>query len=124
MKQQIHPLVIIISMMIALIILGSFMETVSIMMITLPIFMPIVSSLGYDPIWFGVIMLVNLELGLITPPFGVLLFVMKGVSPPDTTMSDIWKAALPFVVVDLLGIAILIAFPHISLYLPNLMGMK
>jgi len=123
-KQQIHPLVIIVSMMIALIILGSFMETVSIMMITLPIFMPIGSSVGYDPIWFGVIMLVALELGLITPPFGVLLFVMKGVSPPDTTMSDIWKAALPFVVVDLLGIAILIAFPHISLYLPNLMGMK
>lgn len=122
--QQINPIFIIISMMVALIILGSFMETVSIMMITLPIFMPIISALQYDPIWFGVIMLVNLELGMLSPPFGMLCFVMKGVSPPDITMSDIWKAVIPFVVVDIVGIAILMLFPNISLYLPNLMGMK
>ena len=99
------------------------METVSIMMITLPIFMPVISALGYDPILFGILMLVNLELGMLTPPFGMLCFVMKGVSPPDVTMSDIWKAVIPFVIADMVGIAILIRFPAISLYLPNLMGM-
>jgi len=122
-RQQIHSVIIIISMMVAVLILGCFMETVSIMMITLPIFMPVVSALGYDPILFGILMLVNLELGMLTPPFGMLCFVMKGVSPPDVTMSDIWKAVIPFVAADIVGIAILIRFPAISLYLPNLMGM-
>jgi tripartite ATP-independent transporter DctM subunit len=122
-RQQIHSVIIIISMMVAVLILGCFMETVSIMMITLPIFMPVISALGYDPILFGILMLVNLELGMLTPPFGMLCFVMKGVSPPDVTMSDIWKAVIPFVAADIVGIAILIRFPAISLYLPNLMGM-
>ena len=121
--QQIHSIIIIISMMVAVLILGCFMETVSIMMITLPIFMPVISALGYDPILFGVLMLVNLELGMLTPPFGMLCFVMKGISPPDVTMSDIWKAVIPFVAADMVGIAILIRFPAVSLYLPNLMGM-
>ena len=122
-RQQIHSVIIIISMMVAVLILGCFMETVSIMMITLPIFMPVISALGYDPILFGVLMLVNLELGMLTPPFGMLCFVMKGISPPDVTMSDIWRAVPPFVAADMVGIAILIKFPAISLYLPNLMGM-
>jgi tripartite ATP-independent transporter DctM subunit len=122
-RQQIHSVIIIISMMVAVLVLGCFMETVSIMMITLPIFMPVITALGYDPILFGVLMLVNLELGMLTPPFGMLCFVMKGISPPDVTMSDIWKAVIPFVIADMVGIAILIRFPAISLYLPNLMGM-
>jgi len=122
--QSIHPLLIIISMMVAIVIMGSFMETVSIMMITIPIFMPIIGVLEYDPIWFGIIMLVSLEVGMSTPPFGMLCFVMKGVSPPDITMSDIWKAAVPFVLADILAIAMLLIFPGLSLYLPNLMGMK
>jgi tripartite ATP-independent transporter DctM subunit len=122
--QQVHSIVVIIAMMGAVIILGCFMETVSIMMITIPIFMPIISALGYDPILFGVIMLVNLELGMLSPPFGMLCFVMKGISPPDVTMSDIWKAVIPFVFADLVGIVILMMFPAISLYLPGLMGMR
>ena len=122
--QRIHPIVIVMSMVVAIIIMGCFMETVSIMMITLPIFMPIVSALRYDPIWFGIIMLISLEVGMSTPPFGMLCFVMKGVSPPDIGMSDIWKAVVPFVLADIVGIAILLIFPGISLYLPNLMGMK
>jgi len=122
--QSIHPLVIVISMMVAIVIMGCFMETVSIMMITIPIFMPIVSALGYDPIWFGIIMLVSLEVGMSTPPFGMLCFVMKGVSPPEITMADIWKAVVPFVSADILAIALLLMFPGLSLYLPSLMGIK
>jgi tripartite ATP-independent transporter DctM subunit len=121
-SQQIHSIVIIIMVMVAILILGCFMETVSIMMITLPIFMPIISALGYNPIWFGVLMMVNLEMGMLTPPFGMLCFVMKGIAPSDINMSDIWKAVIPFVLVDMTGIAILMAIPAISLVLPNLMG--
>lgn len=122
--QKIYPILIIISMMITLILLGCFMETVSIMMITIPIFIPIVKALGYDPMWFAVLMLVNLELGMLSPPFGVLCFVMKGVSPEGTTMSDIYKAALPFALVDVVGLATLILAPGISTFLPNQMGIK
>jgi tripartite ATP-independent transporter DctM subunit len=122
--QKIYPIFIIISMMVTLILLGCFMETVSIMMITIPIFIPIVQALGYDPIWFGVLMMVNLELGMLSPPFGVLCFVMKGVSPEGTTMADIYKAALPFALVDILGLVTLILAPGISTYLPNQMGIR
>jgi tripartite ATP-independent transporter DctM subunit len=123
-SQQVHPIIIMITMMLSVLILGCFMETVSIMMITLPIFMPIVEALGFNPIWFGVLMLVNLEMGMLTPPFGMLCFVTKGISPPDISMSDIWKAVIPFVLVYVTGIAILMAIPEISLILPNLMGMR
>jgi tripartite ATP-independent transporter DctM subunit len=123
-SQQVHPIIIMITMMLSVLILGCFMETVSIMMITLPIFMPIVEAFGFNPIWFGVLMLVNLEMGMLTPPFGMLCFVTKGISPPDISMSDIWKAVIPFVLVYIAGIAILMAIPEISLILPNLMGMR
>jgi tripartite ATP-independent transporter DctM subunit len=122
--QKIYPIFIIISMMLTLILLGCFMETVSIMMITIPIFIPIVQALGYDPIWFGVLMMVNLELGMLSPPFGVLCFVMKGVSPEGTTMAEIYKAAIPFALVDILGLVTLILVPGLSTYLPNQMGIR
>ena len=114
-------LVILIVMMLILIILGTFMEQVSMMMITIPIFMPVIQGLGYDPIWFAILMLLNLEMAMSTPPFGILLFVMKGSAPPDTRMGEICLAAAPFLVCDLIVMIILIAFPAIVLYLPGLM---
>lgn len=123
-NRHIPPLLVIIAIVICLIILGCFMESISIMMITVPIFMPIITSLGFDPIWFGVLMLVNLELGFITPPFGMLLFVAKGISPPDITMAEIWRAALPFAVANLIGICLLIFCPSIALLLPDMMKVK
>lgn len=119
----IPPLVIIIGMLLVVLLLGCFMETVAIMMITIPIFIPVVNHFGYNLIWFGVMMLIALETGLITPPFGVTLFVMKGVAPPDVTMSDIWKAVTPYVIIDILCIALIMAFPVIATVVPNLMGM-
>jgi tripartite ATP-independent transporter DctM subunit len=118
------PIVIVMAMMMVVLILGCFMETVAIMMITIPIYMAVVNALGFNGIWFGVLMLISLETGLITPPFGVTLFVMKGVAPPDITMRDIWKAVTPFVVIDILCIAIVLAFPGIATIVPRLMGMK
>ena len=108
-------------MQVLLLILGAFMEVVSIMMITVPLFMPIVLTLGFDPVWFAVVYLLNMEMATTTPPFGLSLFVMKGVAPPDTTMGDIYRAALPFLVCDGVAMVLLFAFPSIALWLPELM---
>jgi tripartite ATP-independent transporter DctM subunit len=117
------PIVILIGMLVVVLIMGCFMETVAIMMITIPIYMPVVNAFGFDKIWFGVMMLIALETGLITPPFGVTLFVMKGVAPPEVTMGDIWSAVTPYVIVDILCIAFVMVMPSIATVVPNLMGM-
>jgi TRAP-type C4-dicarboxylate transport system permease large subunit len=123
-KLAVPPIVIIIGMLIVVLILGCFMETVAIMMITIPIYMPVVNAFGYNTIWFGIMMLIALETGLITPPFGVTLFVMKGVAPPEVKMSDIWKAVTPYVLVDILCIALVMSMPSIATIVPSLMGMR
>jgi tripartite ATP-independent transporter DctM subunit len=120
----IPPVVIIIGMLVVILILGCFMETVAIMMITIPIYMPVINAFGYNPIWFGILMLIALETGLITPPFGVTLFVMKGVAPPDITMADIWRAVTPYVLVDILCIVLVLFVPFLATMVPSLMGMK
>ena len=114
---EVHPLVILVSMQVLVFFLGAFMETVSIMMITLPIFMPIVTFLGMDPIWFGVIMLINLEMGQITPPFGMLIFVMKGVAPANIGIDKICRAAVPYIVFDIVVMVLIIMFPSLVLWL-------
>ena len=117
----VHPIVILILMQIILVFLGMFIEQTSIILVTIPIYMPIVSALGWDPVWFGAIMLLNLELATISPPFGMSLFVMKGIASPDTTMGDIYRAALPFVGLNLLVMAIMIFYPAVVLWLPSFM---
>ncbi len=91
-------------------------------MICIPLFIPIVNTLGFDPLWFSAIFLLNTEMAVTSPPFGLSLFVMKGVSPPGTTMGDIYKAALPFLGCDLIVVASIIAFPAIALWLPGIMS--
>jgi tripartite ATP-independent transporter DctM subunit len=120
----IPAIVIVIGMLMVILIMGCFMETVAIMMITIPIYMPVINAFGYSAVWFGVLMLIALETGLITPPFGVTLFVMKGVAPPEVTMADIWKAVTPYVVIDILCIALVLAMPWLATVAPTLMGMK
>jgi tripartite ATP-independent transporter DctM subunit len=120
----IPPIVILIGMLVVVLIMGCFMETVAIMMITIPIYMPVVNSFGFNKIWFGVMMLIALETGLITPPFGVTLFVMKGVAPPDVTMGDIWRAVTPYVIIDILCIGLVLIMPFLATVVPSLMGMK
>jgi tripartite ATP-independent transporter DctM subunit len=115
------PVLIMISMQLVVVILGCLMDIVAIIMITLPIFMPCVRTLGFDPVWFGLVMLINLDLAMITPPFGMNLFVMRGIATPGTTMADIWKAGIPFCFIDLLSIALFIAFPPLVLWLPSMM---
>jgi tripartite ATP-independent transporter DctM subunit len=114
--------VIIIGMMAVLLFLGCFVDQVSMMLITLPFFMPLVQQLGVDPIWFGVLFLICMQLGLLTPPFGLLLFTMKGVAPPSITMNDVFRAAAPYVCFGLLALAIVFAFPPLATWLPKLLG--
>ncbi len=85
-----------------------------------PICLPIVKSLGFDPVWFGILMLINLEMAMTTPPFGMLLFVMKGVAPPDVTMRQIYLAAFPFLICDGLALTIVLLIPEIALWLPDI----
>ena len=115
------PITIIICMMIVVLILGMIMEVVTIFMVTIPIFLPVVVALGFDPIWFGLLMLLNAEMALTTPPFGTSLFAVKAAAPPDTTMRDVYLSALPFLGCDLVVLIVLIAFPGVALWLPNML---
>ena len=118
---NVSPIAVIILMQFVVLFLGGFMDTVAIMMITLPIFIPIVKTLGFDSVWFVVLFLINIEMAGTSPPFGLSLFVMKGVAPKDTTMGDIYKAALPFLGCDLVVMIMIMAMPTIALWLPSLM---
>jgi tripartite ATP-independent transporter DctM subunit len=118
---NLHPMFILIFMQIILLFMGIFMEPLTIMMVTLPIYLPIVKNLGFHPLWFGTIMLINMEMATTTPPFGLVLFVMKGVAPPDTTMADIYRAGFPFLICDAVAMGLVMAFPWLALYLPSIM---
>ncbi|MPZ57079.1 MAG: TRAP transporter large permease subunit [Rhizobiales bacterium] len=115
---DVHPIVVLILMQLVVMVLGMFIEQTAIVLVTIPIFMPIVATMGWDPIWFGAIMMLNLEMATITPPFGLSLFVMKGIAPPGTTMGEVYRAALPFVGLNLVVMALMILFPDIVLWLP------
>jgi tripartite ATP-independent transporter DctM subunit len=113
------PLAMLMIMFAVLLLLGMFMEQISIMLLTVPIFFPLAQSLGFDLVWFALIMLLSLEISFTTPPFGLLLFVMKGVAPPGTTMREIYTSAFPFIGCSLVLVALLIAFPNLALWLPS-----
>jgi len=108
-------------MEVILIILGCFLDPGAITMISIPIFIPIVKSLGFDPLWFGIIFVIIMEMGYLTPPFGMNLFVMKGVAPEGVSMGDIYRSIVPFVMLQLLGLIIIMLFPALALWLPGLM---
>ena len=114
------PLAMLLVMFAVLLVLGMFMDQLSMMLLTVPIFFPLAEAMGFDLIWFGVIILLALEISFTTPPFGLLLFVMKGVAPPDTTMTDIYKAALPFIGCSILLVVLLILEPEIALFLTRI----
>ena len=103
-----------------ILVLGTIMESVPIIMVTVPIFVPIAAKLGFDQIWFGMIMLLCIQVGLATPPFGLLLFVMQGIAPKGTTFKELYMSTLPFLLSDLIRITILIIFPIIVTVIPNL----
>jgi len=116
------PIVMVIGMILVVIVMGTLMDQVAIMMVTIPFFTPIINYLGFDPIWFAILMLIALSMGLTTPPFGLGLFIVKSLAPSDTQMSDLYTATIPYLVSNVAILAILIAFPILVTVLPNLMA--
>ncbi|MDD4859561.1 MAG: TRAP transporter large permease subunit [Dehalococcoidales bacterium] len=111
--------VVLIAIQFLLIVLGCVMETTGIIMITVPIFIPLILMFKFNPVWFGVLFVMNMEMGFLTPPFGVNLFYMKAVAPEGVTMLDLYKSIMPFVILQLTGLVIVMLFPQIALWLPN-----
>jgi len=116
------PFAILAGMLLLLIFLGIFVDQVSMMLITLPVFMPIVQRLDIDLIWFGVLYLICMQLGLLLPPHGLLLMTMKGVAPKEVTMAHIFRAVVPYVAMSLVLLVVIIVVPAIATWLPNLLG--
>ncbi|MGE5145714.1 MAG: TRAP transporter large permease [Candidatus Eiseniibacteriota bacterium] len=115
------PILVILAFVLVLIAMGCFIDSVSILLLTMPIMVPVVKALGYDLIWFGIVSIVTIELGLLTPPFGMVVFVMKASLPYKVDVSEIFMGSFPFFCVLLLVLAILIAFPPVSTVLPRLL---
>lgn len=113
--------VILLAFIVVLLILGCIIDSVSILLLTMPIMVPIAATLGYDKVWFGMIAIVTIELGLLTPPFGMVVFAMKASLPPDVKIEEIFLGAAPFFVMLLVALALVIVFPEISLFLPRLL---
>lgn len=110
---------VLIVMEIILFFMGMVLDPVGIMLITLPVFMPIILELGFDPIWFGILFIINMEIGYMTPPFGFNLFYLKGIVPPSITMKDIYTSVIPYVGVLILGMVIIMIFPSIATLVPR-----
>jgi tripartite ATP-independent transporter DctM subunit len=111
---------ILITMQIIFFILGCILDPVGIIMICTPVFVPVITALGFDPLWFGVLFIMNMEMGYLTPPFGFNLFYMKAIAPKGITMTDIYRSIVPFVILQGIGLIIVIIFPEIALWLPKL----
>jgi len=112
---------VVIGMQVIWMIMGTLLDPIGIMMITAPLFFPIVTSLGFDPVWFGILFVVNMEMAFLSPPFGFNLFYMKSVAPPGVTMADIYRAVVPFVALQALALAMVMIFPELALWLPRLL---
>jgi C4-dicarboxylate transporter DctM subunit len=113
--------VVIIGINLMLFVLGCVMDPAAIIMVTVPIFAPMVEALGFDLVWFGIMFVVNMELAEITPPLGLNLYVMKAVAPPEVSLNDIIKGSIPFMILDIIGLAMVIIWPGLVLWLPSLM---
>lgn len=114
------PTVIIAVMIIVLILLGFFLDWIGILFLTMPIFLPTLIALGYDPIWFGIVFNLAMQIAYLTPPFGPACFYLKGVAPPEVTLSDIFAAQWPFIALQLIALILVASFPAIALWLPTL----
>jgi TRAP-type mannitol/chloroaromatic compound transport system permease large subunit len=107
-------------MQVSYIIMGMFLDDTAMLIIVAPLYVPLVIALGFNPIWYGVLYTITCQIAYITPPFGYNLFLMKAMAPPEVTLGDIYRSIVPFVFIMILGLAIVIVFPQIAIWLPNL----
>ncbi len=112
------PMLVLVAMMLTMIVLGSFLDELALLMISIPIYMPVATALQFDLVWFGLLMLLTLEIATISPPYGLALFVLKGVVP-DASMGDVWKASIAYMGMSTLVLALIIAIPEIATWLPR-----
>jgi tripartite ATP-independent transporter DctM subunit len=115
------PIVTVGIMMLILIVLGCFIDWIGIVLLTMPIFVPVIRQLGFDPVWFGILFTMNMQVSYLTPPFGAAAFYLKAVAPPHITLSDIFRAVVPFIGLQLIGLTLVMFFPQIALWLPSLL---
>lgn len=108
------PIVVILTMMAILFFLGMFLDWVGIALLTMPIFVPIVKDLGYDPVWFGVVFAMNMQVSFLSPPFGPAAFYLKSVAPKDISLGEIFRSLLPFIAIQIFAVGLLVAFPAIT----------
>ncbi|WP_394155175.1 TRAP transporter large permease subunit [Loktanella salsilacus] len=113
------PIVIVLIMMGILVILGLFMDWIGIALLTMPIFVPIIIKLGMDPVWFGILFAMNMQVSYLSPPFGPAAFYLKSVAPKDMSLSEIFRALIPFICIQVVALAIVLFFPDVALWLPN-----
>ncbi|MFN4231261.1 TRAP transporter large permease subunit [Parvibaculum sp.] len=117
---ELGPWEILVMMMISFVVLGMFLDDTAMLVIVAPLYIPLVRSLGFDPIWFGVLYVITCQVAYITPPFGYNLFLMRAMAPPEITLVDIYRSIVPFVMIMLVTIAIVMAFPQLALWLPEM----
>ena len=113
------PIVVVLIMMAVLLIMGFFMDWIGIMLLTMPVFVPTITALGYDPVWFGILFCMNMQISYLTPPFGPACFYLKGVAPPEISLDDIFRAVTPFIALQIVGLMLVLFFPQIALWLPS-----
>lgn len=118
-ESSLSPIWIIAMMLACYFVLGMFLDDFAIVFITVPIFVPIVEQLGYDPIWFAVLFVVSMQTAYLTPPFGYNLFYMRSVAPPEITINDLYKAAIPFIILQIIALILMVIYPDIILWLPQ-----
>lgn len=118
---DIAPIWVIVVMMLIVMLLGTFLEWIAILFITVPIFAPVVIDLGFDPIWFGVLFAMNIQIYYLSPPFGPACFFLKSVAPKEVSLQDIFAAVLPFIALQAVGLSLVLFFPRIALFIPSLL---
>jgi tripartite ATP-independent transporter DctM subunit len=116
---NLSPYWVIIAMLVTYFVLGMFLDDFAIVFITVPLFVPIVQELGFDTVWFAVLFIISMQTAYLTPPFGYNLFYMRSVAPPSITIYDLYKAVIPFIILQVIGLALVVTFPQIALWLPG-----
>jgi tripartite ATP-independent transporter DctM subunit len=116
---DVSPYVVLAIMMAVVFFLGMFIDWAAILLVVVPIFTPIAMELDFNPLWFAMLVCINLQTSFLTPPFGYALFYFKGVAPPEYTMGDIYRGIIPFVAIQMIGLGIMITFPQIITWLPE-----
>jgi len=116
---QINPWLIVVMMQATLLVMGCFMDTTAILVLSVPLYVPLIKSFGFDPVWFGILFIINMEMAFLTPPFGINLFYLRAIVPSGITMGDIYRSVWEFVALQIIGLAIIMIFPQTALWLPN-----